>query len=232
KRREALDEVLRLYLPALRAYLRYRLRIEPHRAEDLLQGFVARQILENSLLAKADASKGRFRSFLLKSLQNYVFTELGKSEPERMALDREPADAAARNVFEVEWARQLLQEALRRMKLECSRDGAADRWELFVSRLVLPVLAGSPLPAYETLIKRFGFRSPEQASNVLVTAKRQFERTVRTIIAETENACSDAELDKEIGDLCKTLQDAGPLDLKWDRAPIAGPQADSEETLS
>jgi hypothetical protein len=231
RRREALDELLRLYLPALRAHLLYRWRIEAHRAEDLLQGFVARQVLQRELLAKADATRGRFRSFLLKSLQNYVFTELGKSGPKEVALDLQSPGGAACDVFELEWARQVLQETLRRMKRDCARDGQTARWELFVCRVVLPTLTDSPSPAYQALIQRFAFRSPEQASNALVTAKRQFERTLRAVIAETENAADDAKIDAEIADLCRTLQNAGPLGVDWDRVLIAGPQGQSQERL-
>ncbi len=231
RRRESLDELLRLYLPALRAHLLYRRRIEPHRAEDLLQGFVARQVLQRELLAKADATRGRFRSFLLKSLQNYVFAELGKSAPKEVALDLHSPGGAACDVFELEWARQVLQETLRRMKRDCARDGQAARWQLFTSRVVLPTLTDSPSPPYQALIERFAFRSPEQASNALVTAKRQFERTLRAVIAETENAADDAEIDAEIADLCRTLQNAGPLGADWDRVLIAGPQGQAQERL-
>jgi hypothetical protein len=224
RRRRALDELLRLYLPALRAHLLYRRRIEPHRAEDLLQGFVARQVLERELLAKADATRGHFRSFLLKSLQNYVFTELGKSGPKEVALDLQSPGGAACDVFELEWARQVLQETLRRMREECTRDRATARWDLFLCRVVVPTLTGSQSPPYQALIERFAFRSPEQASNALVTAKRQFERTLRAVIAETENAVDDAQIDAEIADLCRTLQNTGPLGVDWDRVLIAGPQ--------
>jgi len=75
RQRAALGELLRLYLPALRAHLLYRRNIESHQAEDFLQGFVAEQILQRDLLAKANAARGRFRSFLLRSLENYVFNE-------------------------------------------------------------------------------------------------------------------------------------------------------------
>ncbi|MGA2618436.1 MAG: hypothetical protein ABSF26_12560 [Thermoguttaceae bacterium] len=231
RRREALDELLRLYLPALRAHLLYRRRIEPHRAEDLLQGFVARQVLERELLVKADATRGRFRSFLLKSLQNYVFTELGKSAPKEVALDLQSPGEAVYDVFELEWARQVLQETLRRMKRDCARDGQTARWELFVCRVVLPTLTDNPSPPYQALIERFAFRSPEQAANALVTAKRQFERTLRAVIAETENATDDAQIDAEIADLCRTLQNAGPLGVDWDRVLIAGPQGPAQERL-
>jgi hypothetical protein len=232
KRREALDELLRLYLPALRAYLLYRRRIEPDRAEDLLQGFIVRQVLERELLARADANRGRFRSFLLKSLQNYVFSELASPGPEEVALDLDLPGNAVHEVFELEWARQLLQETLRRMKQECLRDGQVARWELFACRVVLPTLIGSQPPTYQALVERFGFRSPEQASNALVTAKRHFERTIRTVIAEMENASGDEEIDAEIADLCGTLARVGPLGMDWDRGLIAGPQGQARESFA
>ena len=75
QRRKALDELLGLYLPALRAHLLYRRNIDSDRVEDILQGFVAEQILKRDLFAKANAAKGRFRSFLLRSLENYAINE-------------------------------------------------------------------------------------------------------------------------------------------------------------
>jgi len=228
----ALEELLRLYLPPLRSYLLYRLRIEPNRAEDLLQGFVARQVLERELLTKADAGKGRFRSFLLKSVQNYVFKELGRSEPEEVHFDLDPSVSKMSDVFEIEWARQLLQEALGRMQRDCRRDGLIARWDLFACRVVLPTLTGRTSPTYKDLIERFDFRSPEQASNALVTAKRQFERTIRAVIADMENVASDTEIDAEIADLCRTLQNAGPLDVDWDHMLIAGPLGGGRDRLS
>jgi hypothetical protein len=81
------------------------------------------------------------------------------------------------------------------------------------------------------LAERFGFRSPEQASNALVTAKRQFERTLRAVIAGTERTLTDEEIDAEIAELCATLQRTGPLGLEWDRALIWGPQGSGRENL-
>ena len=127
RRRESLGELLRLYLPALRAHLLYRRKIESHRAEDFLQGFVADQVLQRDMLAKADSARGRFRSFLLRSLENYVInrrrSEAGRRET---TLDLEAAEEATSDIFEVEWARQLLQETLHRMREECENKGRPD----------------------------------------------------------------------------------------------------------
>lgn len=224
RRREALDELLRLYLPALRAHLLYRRRIDLHRAEDLLQAFVTRKVLERELLTRFDPARGRFRSFLLKSLQNFVFDHL-ETNSNQIAMDRcEPLAESESPVFEVEWSRQLLQETLRRMRQDCVAEGKAARWELFHARVIVPTLTGGAEPSYRTLVDRFGFRSAEQACNALVTAKRQFERTLRALISETEHMLSDEEIDAEIADLCTSVRRAGPLDVNWDRKLIAGPQ--------
>lgn len=46
----------------------------PHNAEDLLQGFFIRAI-ETKLFFKPDGTSGKFRSFLLVALKNYVINE-------------------------------------------------------------------------------------------------------------------------------------------------------------
>ena len=232
QRREALGELLRLYLPALRAHLLYARNIERHLAEDLLQGFVADQIFERDLLAKADASKGRFRSFLLRSLENYVINKRQREARRReVALELEPAEGAASDVFEVQWARQLLQETLRRMREECENKGRPALWDLFECRVVGPTLTGSPPPAYSSLVDRFGFRSAEQTSNALVTAKRQFERTLGAVIAEMEWVTSDKDIEAAIADLFRILNGAGPLAVKCDRGLIAGPQPSEQKNI-
>jgi hypothetical protein len=47
-------------------------------AQDLTQGFFL-DILEHKALTRVDRKKGKFRSFLLASLQNYLSTEAARS---------------------------------------------------------------------------------------------------------------------------------------------------------
>jgi DNA-directed RNA polymerase specialized sigma24 family protein len=232
-RREALGELLRLYLPALRAHLLYRRNIEPHRAEDLLQGFVTDQILQRDLLGKAEAGRGRFRSFLLKSLENYVINQRQRAAARReVQIEEDVARIGTANIFEVEWARQLLQETLRRMSEECEKKGRPEIWDLFEGFVVGPTLAGSPLPSNDSPNERFGFRSAQQAYNALVTAKRQFKRTLRAVISETECVAGEMEIEAEISDLCQILKNAGPLAVECDRGLIAGPQPSAHRDIS
>ena len=73
--REALSTLLHRYLPALGAHLVIEKRIERQRAEDLLQGFVADKVIEQDLLKRAEQSRGKFRSFLLVTLNHYMISQ-------------------------------------------------------------------------------------------------------------------------------------------------------------
>jgi hypothetical protein len=50
----------------------------PEEARDLTQGFFL-HLFEHKTLARADPLKGKFRSFLLGSLQNYLSTETDRA---------------------------------------------------------------------------------------------------------------------------------------------------------
>jgi DNA-directed RNA polymerase specialized sigma24 family protein len=71
--KEALTELCKLYWYPLYAYIR-RYGFSPHDAQDLTQGFFL-DILEHKALARVDQQKGKFRSFLLASLKNFLSTE-------------------------------------------------------------------------------------------------------------------------------------------------------------
>jgi len=55
---------------------------------------------------------------------------------------------------------------------------------MFRVRLLEPVFEGAPPPPYEELIARFGLRSPTDASNLLLSAKRIFKMHLGRVIRE------------------------------------------------
>jgi hypothetical protein len=92
------------------------------------------------------------------------------------------------------------------MQAECQAKGRLDRWGVFKARLLDPILDGARAPSYEELIARLGFRSPAEASNALITARRQFDRLLREIVAEY--AGEGADVETEIADLNRALSGA------------------------
>lgn len=76
ERRRALQDLVPLYVPALRAYLVTRKRFRPDRADDLIQSFLASKVLEQGLFARADPAKGKLRHLIVTALQHHVADEL------------------------------------------------------------------------------------------------------------------------------------------------------------
>ena len=71
--RAALATLCETYWYPLYAYLR-RYGCDPHEAEDLTQGFLARMLDKNDFRL-ADPERGKFRSFLMASLRNFTANE-------------------------------------------------------------------------------------------------------------------------------------------------------------
>lgn len=209
-RRRALGDLLARYAPALRAHLVSIRRLPDDLAEDLVQEFIADKVLERHLIARADQRVGKFRSFLLTALNNYVKSFARRHHARRrwpsgglLALgdrtDELPRIDEPSAAYDAAWARSLLQETLRRMQTECEQMGRMDVWHVFRCRILDPILENTPPLDYRQMVERFGFRSPTQAANILVTAKRMYARILRLLIGQY--AVNEEEIEAEIAAL-------------------------------
>ncbi len=209
-RRDALQEVLEIYLPALRSWVTRKFHIDEHQADDIVQEFVVSRILQKNLLKAASEQRGRFRSLLLSSLQRFVFDQFraqnaAKRAPQRAGsfdesnAEHSSVDSDTNDSFETEWAHSVLREAIQRMWKETSASGSDHVWSVFACRVLVPLTTScEPIP-YEKLASLCRFRDPRQASNVLVTAKRSFSRLLRSVI--DEYAIDPSEVESELSDL-------------------------------
>ena len=208
---QALDELLRMYCPVLKKHLVRTMNFTPHSADDFVQNFVAEKIMGKNALASADETRGRFRVFLIKTFNNFVISELRRGRARKRApqneqalsLDEAPELAGAGpplpQALDQEWARQIMAVALDRMKKECAAKARPELWEIFSCRVLGPALEQAPLPSYDALVRRFGFQSPSQASNLLLTAKRMFRRALEDAVRDT--VADESQVEEEIRDL-------------------------------
>jgi len=74
---QALSGFCEAYWPPLYSFLRHRGYASAD-AQDLVQGFFA-QLLEQNTLNRADREKGRLRTFLLGSLENFLHNEYDRA---------------------------------------------------------------------------------------------------------------------------------------------------------
>jgi hypothetical protein len=210
-RRDALNALLARYWSPLKTRLVVWKRIAPDEAEDLVQGFIQEKVLERNLLAAADGQRGRFRNLLAAALDNYVATQWERRSAHKRAADRAMVmdDQAWTNLagdsdlpdeaFDAGWARAVLMQAIGAMQAECLTSRREDLWGLFEARVLDPILEDCQPPGYDELVRRFGFASPSQATNALVTAKRMFARNLRSIVAQY--ALDEADVDAELVEL-------------------------------
>lgn len=209
-RRQALTELLKRYLPPLRAHLILRRGVPQHRVDDLLQDFLLSKVLEQNLIAKAQRSKGKFRTFLLTALDRFVFNELRDAarsgQPASLEDWMQPGQDRD-DIFETEWAKAVLHQAIEGMKRQCADSARPEVWQIFEARILLPTLEQADPVSYEQLVQQLRLRSPAHASNLLITAKRMFNRQLWTVIGQYEK--SDQDIEAEINDLKQILARRG-----------------------
>jgi RNA polymerase sigma-70 factor (ECF subfamily) len=219
-KRRALVDLLQAYLPALRSYLLFNRRLEPDAADDLLQGFLADKVLEQDLMPKARREKGKFRTFLLAALGNYLSNKTaaerrqkrrpnqmlhlgggGDEDTEAAGLSdlRDPSAKDPAEAFEVAWARRVLEQAVDGMRQECASTARDALWTVFEHRVLNPTLHGDEPAPYDALVGRLGIGSATEAANLLVTAKRMLARHLRVVVAEYE--AEPGAVEEEIDEL-------------------------------
>lgn len=189
-RLEALDVFVRAYRPALIDYLVRARGIPEHNAEDLVSDFILNKIMQGNVLDLANG-KGRFRNVLRTCIKMFFIDDYRKKQrlPKWVATSPEIEQPELReneiDPFDRVWAIAVLGGALSQMQSE------SPHWGLFVDR----VLTQPPKP-YDQVILEYGFDSPKKASNVLITARRTFNRMLSSQI-EAQNWLSTNRSDGE-----------------------------------
>src|SRR5258708_6074006 len=133
----ALAELCQLYWYPLYVFTRLSGH-SPEDAQDLIQGFFL-HLLERRAPVGVDRLKGKFRSFLLASLRNYLSDELDRArclkrgrDGEFVRLDAEDAEEryrlepveflTAEKIFDARWAMTVLEEAMNQLRQEYANE--------------------------------------------------------------------------------------------------------------
>ncbi len=217
----ALEKLCRAYWPPLYAYVR-RAGHQPSDAQDLTQAFFER-LLADGKFGSAERSRGRFRTFLLSSLKNFLVNEWRRSnrmkrgsgsvhlsfncEPEEQLYAREPSTLESPDLlYERRWATRLLEQAMDSVRSDYLR---ARQIELFEA--VTPVVWGdSDAKSYAQIAASLS--TTEGAIKVAAFRIRQrFRERIRDAVASTlPDPMDEAEIEAEIQHLQHVLRRSGP----------------------
>jgi RNA polymerase sigma-70 factor (ECF subfamily) len=213
----AFAELCQIYWYPLYAHVR-RNGYDADNAQDLTQGFF-QHLLERKSLRHVDSRKGKFRSFLLGSLQKFLTTARRRDCAIRrgglcrfVSLDAHAAESryrlepaadqglTAEQIFDARWAMALLTELLRRL-----RESYSDEPQKFDVLKVFLVPTDSTV-SYESAAVRLGLSVPAVKTSVH-RLRQQYKALLRREVARTVS--DPAEVDEEIRYLCEVVVAAG-----------------------
>lgn len=213
--KEALGELCNLYWYPLYGFVR-QCGHSPEDARDLTQGFFL-HLLQHRALTRLDRQKGKFRSFLLASLQKYLSNEARRAfrfkrggQAEFVCLDLESAEDRYRmepvetltpeKVFDARWAMALLAEAMDRLNREYIDQGKKNTFEALKD--YLDPLNSKELPPYEQVADQLKV-SVGSVKMLIHRLRKQYTALVREQISRTVSDPGD--VGAETHELCEAL---------------------------
>jgi len=206
----ALEQLCQTYWPPLYAFIRRR-GYDVEHAKDLTQAFF-QQLLERNAFAAADRNKGKFRSFLLTSVTNFLASEWQRTNAQKrgggkiiVSLD----DSAERFVangmdmgeppettFDRRWAVTVLQRGLNRLEEEFKRSGKEADFQK------LNRFLSEPAEDYSAVAAELQ-TSPAAIAVTVHRMRQRYREAIRAEIAESVSTA--AEVDEEMRYLLSVL---------------------------
>ena len=202
----ALARLCQTYWFPVYAFIRKRGN-SPEEAQDFTQEFFA-SFLEKNYVAKAARDRGRFRVFLMSSVENFLYNQYDRANAQKrgggqklISLDCEDAEeryqmepveeADPARVYEQEWAATLLETVLNRLRNEFGAEGRAGLFDDLQAHL----WGEAETIPYPQLAEKFGL----SAGNVKTIAHRLRER-YREVLREeiSQTVAKPGDVDDEI----------------------------------
>ena len=191
-----------------------RLGNDVHRAEDLTQGFFEFAI-QHRLLQRAQRDRGRFRSFILTSLNNFlhdqhdrataakrggrcVIVSLDNADAENILASEPLQTGAPGDSFDRRWAVTLIRRVMENLQAEFASRGRKD-----VYQALQPYLSGEPSPGDHERIAASLAMETGTLRVTLHRLRRRFGELLRSEVAYT--VVDPAEVEEEIRYLLSVL---------------------------
>ena len=210
----ALADFCQSYWPPLYAFLRHR-GYSSNDAQDLTQAFFV-HLVEHKTLSRADREKGRLRTFLLGSLQNFLANEYDRARALKrgggrqiLSLDDNLAEAEASilatsgtdasSSFDLAWASNVVKRAWQELQNAFAAEGKTQWLEE-----LRPFLAGgSPAPPrQDEVAARLGVPVATLRTS-LMRLRQRYRESLRNEVARTVS--DPSEVDEELKYLYRIL---------------------------
>jgi len=212
----ALTKLCQVYWAPLYGFVRSRGHAV-HDAQDLTQSFFA-YVLEHKVYARVDRRKGRFRSFLLASLKNFLADAADRERTLKrggaqifLPLHEEQAQEAESlfqthsgmsnedRLFDRSWAEALVAAALERLCADYRREA---KEQLFKELRMFIAGGAEPPPTYAELTDRLRITESTLRSHV-TRLRARYREALRTEVRRTVGG--EKQVDQELRELLHVL---------------------------
>ena len=211
--RMALATICEAYWYPIYSYIR-RQGHGPDDAEDVTQAFFA-MLIERGDLANVDASRGRFRSFLLAAAKHFLLNDVVRRSAQKrgaglpaLALEFDDAEQRYRHepidpdtpeqVFDRQWALILIGRSLDELRREWEAAGKTAEFDALRACLM-----GEPPDGGHDALARTLDSTPNATRVAVHRLRRRFRQRLREAIAQT--VASESAVDSEIQYLLRAV---------------------------
>jgi len=216
-----INELLKRYWKPVYCFLR-RKGYDNEQAKDLTQGFFQEVVLDRGLIQRADQARGRFRTFLLTALEQY----LARVRRKETAQKRIPKDKLVRleqieggelpepvgnltpeQSFDYAWVSQLLDKLMAEVQAKCRAEGKGLHWQVFHDRVLEPIMENARAPSLRETCEKYGIENERRASNMIVTVHRRFRAALKRHLRRS--VTGDADVEEELRELMRMFSEKG-----------------------
>jgi RNA polymerase sigma-70 factor (ECF subfamily) len=216
-----INELLKKYWKPVYCFLR-RKGHDNEQAKDLTQGFFEEVVLGRELIKRADQARGRFRTFLLVALEQYLARVHRKHTAKKripkdqlLQLDKiDPADLpepvgqlTPEQSFNYTWVSELLDKLLVEVEAKCRSDDKLLHWQVFHDRVLQPIMENTHAPSLAKICDKYGIENAFKASNMIITVNRRFQAALKRYVRRT--VANDADVEEELHELMQIFSSRG-----------------------
>lgn len=211
---KALNELCCRYWMPLYSFAKSR-GFDHHETQDLIQEFFA-ALFRREAIAQADPTKGRFRSFLLTALKNFIasWSEYKRAqkrdfrrEQQAVSIDFDSITNAPAcssddpfRVFQQRWAETIMQNSLETLRQDAAERGRSDEFSKLFSFLFTS--EAQPEMTYQQVAQQLNI-SDSQVRLLVHRYRKRLAEVIRAEIRETVH--DEEEVEAELSELIVAL---------------------------
>ncbi|MBN2714000.1 MAG: sigma-70 family RNA polymerase sigma factor [Planctomycetes bacterium] len=213
-RERCLSKLCRTYWKPIYYYMRRR-RLNHDDALDITQEYFA-TFLEKNFVAAADREKGKFRTFVLVTVNRFLSKQIAKRNrheakrsihipvedgEEEFILTELSHGETAEDDFNRRWALSLIEETMNKMEAECDDGRKRLYYETF--KLFIDSQSSTRPLSYRDMAEKLGVTEGD-VTNFLHRGRNVFQKLLRNEIRQSVS--SESEIDEEIEALKEYLR--------------------------